>query len=96
MNSRVTYAFHTLKANLTFNFFVPGNNYPDVRWRQDMSEFTTVNANLGFGRGLRESYTTFPNWQSTWGLAGMFYEQTINEKIIIIRRFMLHTQRLIP
>ncbi|OHA83927.1 MAG: hypothetical protein A2937_03240 [Candidatus Yonathbacteria bacterium RIFCSPLOWO2_01_FULL_47_33b] len=78
ISTGVTYAFGMLRTDLTLRWFTPGNNYLDARWRQDMSEFTNVNASLGFGRGLRETYSNDPNWDVTYGITYMVYEQTVN------------------
>lgn len=73
-----TYIFQALVPNLSLHGFIPGNNYLDGRWRGDMAEFTIVNASLGFGRALRETYTNNPNWDTTFGLVTMLYEQTVS------------------
>jgi len=78
ISAGVIYAFNMLRSDLTLHWFVPGNNYLDARWRQDMSEFTNVNASLGFGRGLRETYSNNPNWSTTYGITYMLYEQPVS------------------
>ena len=70
------YAFNALRSDLTLHWFIPGNTYRDARWRQDMAEFTTVNASLGFGRGLRDTYPdTNSSLDANYDLAYMMYEQ---------------------
>lgn len=73
-----TYIFQALVPNLSLHGFIPGNNYLDARWRGDMAEFTTVNASSGFGRALRETYGDNPNWDTTFGLVTLLYEQTVS------------------
>lgn len=77
ISSGYYYKFNALQSGLTLHWFVPGNDYPNGRWLQDMAEFTTVNASLGFGRAFRDSYTTNPSWDVNYGLAYMTYEQNI-------------------
>jgi murein DD-endopeptidase MepM/ murein hydrolase activator NlpD len=71
------YAFYALRSGLTLHWFIPGNDYLNGRWLRDMAEFTTVNASLGFGRALRDSYNNNPNWSTSYSLAYMTYEQKI-------------------
>ncbi len=49
-------SFQTFIPNLTFRWHVPGNEYLHGRLLQDMNEFTTVNASLGFLQAKRETY----------------------------------------
>ncbi len=76
--ANAVYAFNMLRSDLTLHWFLPGNEYLIGRWLQDMYEFTAVNASLGFGRGLRDTYGSNPNWDPSYGLAYMSYEQRIN------------------
>lgn len=71
------YKFNALQSGLTLHWFIPGNDYPIGRRLQDMAEFTSVNASLGFGRAFRDSYANDPNWGANYGLAYMTYAQYI-------------------
>lgn len=67
------YKFNMLQPGLVLHWFNPGNDYPNGRWLQDMAEFTTVNAGLGFKQALRDTYDTYPNWGPDYDLNYMTY-----------------------
>lgn len=71
------YAFNALRSGLALHWFIPGNDYPDGRWLQDMAEFTSVNAILGFGHAFRDTYDIVPNWAVNYSLVYMTYVQYI-------------------
>jgi hypothetical protein len=54
--------------------FIPGNTYLDARWRGDMTEFTTVNAGLGFGQAFRDTYENNTASDPNYGMTMMKYQ----------------------